>query len=41
MENRVDVQCVTVEGRGRAFWELNNPTDIPRIEAILGELGLP
>jgi 3-deoxy-manno-octulosonate cytidylyltransferase (CMP-KDO synthetase) len=41
MENGVDVQCVTVEGRGRAFWELNNPTDIPRIEAILGELGLP
>ncbi len=29
------VQCVEVEGRGRGFWELNNPEDIPRIEAAL------
>ena len=28
------VHCVEVEARGRAFWELNNPTDVPRIEAI-------
>lgn len=40
MENGSDVHCVTVEAEGRAFWELNNPTDVPRIEAILRELGI-
>jgi 3-deoxy-manno-octulosonate cytidylyltransferase (CMP-KDO synthetase) len=41
MENGVPVHCVEVEARGRAFWELNNPSDVPRIEAILAVLGLP
>ena len=41
MENGTPVHCVEVEARGRAFWELNNPSDVPRIEAILQELGLP
>jgi 3-deoxy-manno-octulosonate cytidylyltransferase (CMP-KDO synthetase) len=41
MENGTPVYCVQVEARGRAFWELNNPSDVPRIEAILRELGLP
>ena len=41
MENGADVHCVTVEAEGRAFWELNNPSDVPRIEAILRTLGLP
>ena len=40
MENGVPVTCVEVEARGRAFWELNNPADVPRIEAILREQGL-
>jgi 3-deoxy-manno-octulosonate cytidylyltransferase (CMP-KDO synthetase) len=40
MENGVAVHCVEVGARGRAFWELNNPSDVPRIEAILTELGL-
>ena len=40
LENGVPVQCVEVEARGRAFWELNNPSDVPRIEAILAEMGL-
>ncbi|MGP1358492.1 3-deoxy-manno-octulosonate cytidylyltransferase [Roseicyclus sp.] len=35
------VLCVEVEARGRKFWELNNPEDIPRIEAMLAEMGLP
>ena len=35
LENGVPVACVPVEGRGRVFWELNNPEDIPRIEAAL------
>jgi len=34
------VLCVEVEGRGRAFWELNNPEDIPRIEKMLGQMGV-
>jgi 3-deoxy-manno-octulosonate cytidylyltransferase (CMP-KDO synthetase) len=41
MENGTPVHCVEVEARGRAFWELNNPSDVPRIEAILRALGLP
>ena len=41
MENGLPVHCVEVEARGRAFWELNNPTDVPRIEAILSRLDLP
>jgi 3-deoxy-manno-octulosonate cytidylyltransferase (CMP-KDO synthetase) len=41
MENGLAVHCVEVEARGRAFWELNNPSDVPRIEAILQQLRLP
>ena len=41
MENGVPVQCVQVDARGRAFWELNNPTDVPLIEAILQRFDLP
>jgi 3-deoxy-manno-octulosonate cytidylyltransferase (CMP-KDO synthetase) len=41
MENGVPVHCVEVAGQGRPFWELNNPSDVPRIEAILAELGIP
>lgn len=39
MENGVPVTCVEVEGRGSAFWELNNPVDVPRIETILKSQG--
>jgi 3-deoxy-manno-octulosonate cytidylyltransferase (CMP-KDO synthetase) len=39
MENGCPVQCVAVEARGRAFWELNNPIDVARIEAILRAQG--
>jgi 3-deoxy-manno-octulosonate cytidylyltransferase (CMP-KDO synthetase) len=34
------VLCVEVEARGRKFWELNNPEDIPRIEAMMAEMGM-
>ena len=34
------VLCVEVESRGRQFWELNNPEDVPRIEGMLSEMGL-
>jgi 3-deoxy-manno-octulosonate cytidylyltransferase (CMP-KDO synthetase) len=30
--------CVEVESRGRAVWELNNPEDIARIEAMMLEM---
>jgi 3-deoxy-manno-octulosonate cytidylyltransferase (CMP-KDO synthetase) len=35
------VRCVEVAARGRKFWELNNPEDVPRIEAMLTDMGLP
>lgn len=38
LENGTIVACVEVDGRGRVFWELNNPADIPRIEAALKTL---
>lgn len=31
------VACVEVDARGCVFWELNNPGDVPRIEAALRE----
>ncbi len=33
--NGTPVACVEVEGRGRVFWELNNPEDVDRIESVL------
>lgn len=35
LEAGIDMLCVEVEARGRVFWELNNPVDIERIEAVL------
>ena len=35
--NGVAVACVEVEGRGRVFWELNNPEDVARIESVLSD----
>lgn len=32
------VLCVEVQGRGRAFWEVNNPEDIPRVEGMLARM---
>jgi 3-deoxy-manno-octulosonate cytidylyltransferase (CMP-KDO synthetase) len=40
LENGVPLLCVEVEGRGRQFWELNNPEDVPRIEAMLARMGV-
>lgn len=40
MENGRKVLCVEVEARGRQFWELNNPEDVPRIEAMMAGMGL-
>ncbi|MEX0308819.1 MAG: 3-deoxy-manno-octulosonate cytidylyltransferase [Tateyamaria sp.] len=40
LENGRQVLCVEVEARGRQFWELNNPADVPKIEAMMAEMGL-
>jgi 3-deoxy-manno-octulosonate cytidylyltransferase (CMP-KDO synthetase) len=40
LERGVPIQCVPVEARGRQFWELNNPEDVPRIEAMLARMGV-
>jgi 3-deoxy-manno-octulosonate cytidylyltransferase (CMP-KDO synthetase) len=40
IENGAPIACVEVEARGRPFWELNNPEDTPRIEAMLAASGL-
>ncbi|WP_372602670.1 3-deoxy-manno-octulosonate cytidylyltransferase [Actibacterium sp.] len=40
LERERPVLCVEVEGRGRQFWELNNPSDVPRIEAMLAQMGV-
>lgn len=41
MENGTPVHCIEVDARDRAFWELNNPTDVPIIERMLSEMRLP
>ena len=38
LEQGKSVLCVEVAARGRLFWELNNPQDVPRIEAMLAEM---
>ncbi|MGF1659595.1 MAG: 3-deoxy-manno-octulosonate cytidylyltransferase [Rubrimonas sp.] len=40
LENGRRVACVEVEARGAGFWELNNPSDRPRIESELRARGL-
>lgn len=35
LEQGRQVLCVEVEAHGRQFWELNNPSDVPVIEAML------
>ena len=38
LANAVKVRCIIVEGRGRVFWELNNPEDVARIESVLKDM---
>lgn len=40
LEHGKRVLCVPVDGKGRSFWELNNPEDTARIETILAELDI-
>ena len=34
------VFVIEVQAQGREFWELNNPEDVPRIEAMMRRMGL-
>lgn len=40
LEHGRTVLCVEVDGRGRAFWEVNNPEDVPKVERHLAEIGV-
>lgn len=40
LEQGQPVLCPGVDARGRSFWELNNPQDVPRIEAMMRQMGL-
>lgn len=40
LENDTPITCVPVEGKGRVFWELNNPVDVARIEEVLRKEGI-
>ncbi len=40
VENARAVLCVEVESRGRQFWELNNPSDVAKIEHMMEKMGI-
>lgn len=40
LERERPVLCVEVEARAREFWELNNPEDVTRIEAMMARMGI-
>lgn len=40
LENNRSILCVEVQAHGRQFWELNNPEDVPRLEAMMAEMGM-
>lgn len=39
LENGTPIRAVEVSAPGAVFWELNNPTDVPLIEAALRKMG--
>ena len=40
LEHGQSILCVEVDGRGRDFWEVNNPDDIAKVEAGLAAAGI-
>lgn len=40
LEHGIPVRCVEVDAGRREFWELNNPSDVARIEEIMAREGL-
>jgi 3-deoxy-manno-octulosonate cytidylyltransferase (CMP-KDO synthetase) len=41
LEHGHRVLCVEVEAKGRQFWELNNPDDVARIQAMMLNMNMP
>ncbi|NSX53363.1 3-deoxy-manno-octulosonate cytidylyltransferase [Parasulfitobacter algicola] len=39
LEQGRSVLCVEVNAKGREFWELNNPEDVPKLEDMLKRMG--
>ncbi len=39
MEHGEKIKVVCVDDRGRSFWEINNPEDVPRVERIIANEG--
>lgn len=40
LERGLPILCVEVAAQGRQFWELNNPEDVARIEAMMAAMGM-
>ncbi len=40
LENGHSVLCIEVDAKDRQFWELNNPEDVPRLEAMMRDMGV-
>lgn len=40
LEHCIPIACVEVDARGRAFWEVNTPEDVARVEAIMKAEGI-
>ncbi|NRB34636.1 MAG: 3-deoxy-manno-octulosonate cytidylyltransferase [Rhodobacteraceae bacterium] len=40
LEHGETVLCVEVDARGREFWELNNPEDVPKLHDMMARMGL-
>ena len=40
LEHGIPIRCVEVDAHGRAFWELNNPEDVPKIESMMAQMGI-
>ena len=41
LEKGKKILCVEVDSRGRQFWEVNNPQDLPKVERGLADAGIP
>ena len=41
LEHGEPIRVVEVTAGGRPFWEINNPEDVPRVEAVLKQYGDP
>lgn len=40
LEIGISVLCVPIDARGRTFWELNNPEDVPKLQSMMREMDI-